>query len=316
MDKGEHRRLLVFGSGFIARFLVQEAQEQGFVVKVLYRQHPVDDMPKLDQQKLDPATIDHDVLRFSPNYVVAVQGSSFVPDNDHLIGSLETNLVSTIVFMEVVNRLMASGSLSVEKILMIGSAGEYGKMYSEPISESFPLHPTSIYGLTKIFLYNTALFYHEKGLPVCYVRQFNCTGPYQRPVFVVPSICRQIALIEKGKLNSLSIGDVTQERDFIDVRDAVRAHLTVLKSGRGGEIYNVGTGRSVPVKQVLDLALDQAREGIDISLETDPNLFVEKNALSKRLCADISKLKKLGFAPRIPLESTVRDTLDYWRARV
>lgn len=310
------KKLLIFGSGFISRFIASAALDDGIEPIVLYNKHPLEDLNNVRQVCISSCEITSFLAETKPSYIISLQGSSFVPDNNQLVESLNSNLMLTILFMEQVMASVQEGKISPEKIVLVGSAAEYGRYYSEPISETNSLHPTSIYGLTKIFLFNTAMYYCEKGLPVVYTRQFNCTGPYQRADFVIPSICKQIALIEKGKKDSITIGDTSQERDFIDVRDAAQAYLILLKQGVAGKVYNIGSGRAVSISEVLEKAITFARANTKIPIVTNDQLFFNKNAISNIICADIISLSALGFKPKFKLEETIHDTIEFWRLNV
>lgn len=315
MSNKPSKKILIFGSGFISRFIALEALSQGIEPIVLFNNHPLEDANDVEQLCISSCDIDSLLIKTQPSYIVCLQGSSFVPDNKNLMESLNSNLITILSFMERVMVLVKDGLYVPEKIVLVGSAAEYGKSFLEPIDESFPLRPVSIYGLTKIYLYNTAMYYYEKGLPVIYTRQFNCTGPYQRQNFVIPSVCRQIAMIEKGEKCSLEIGDTYQERDFIDVRDAARAYLAILDRGVTGEIYNIGTGHTHSIAEVLELAITKAKHKHAIHIETNRDLFFDKGAISNRICSNITKLRSLGFAPQTSLKQTIADTLDFWRER-
>ena len=145
---------------------------------------------------------------------------------------------------------------NIEKILVIGSASEYGKFYDTAITENFPLHPTSLYGLDKICLYNASMYYYERGLPIVHVRQFNTTGPLQRETFVLPSFCKQAAEIEKGiREPKMFVGDLNQERDFIDIRDTCRAYSLLFEEGLAGQVYNVSSGNCISINELLYIVL-------------------------------------------------------------
>ena len=316
MPKKLPKKLIIFGSGFISRFIAAAALNEGIEPVVLYNRHPLEDMDSVQQVCFSAGDVASLLTDTGPAYIIALQGSSFVPDNKHLIESLNANLMLTLLFMEQVMFLVQKGKISPQKIVLVGSAGEYGRSYLEPISENFPLHATSIYGLTKIFLFNTAMYYWQKGLPIVYSRQFNCTGPYQRADFVVPSICRQIALIEKLGKDCISIGDTTQVRDFIDVRDAARAYLVLFQRGVAGEVYNVGSGHAYAISEVLQKAVALSLCPTKIVTETNQQLFFNENALSNMICADVKKLRALGFKPQFSLDDTLRDVIEFWRNRV
>ena len=313
MAKTRPKKLLIFGSGFISRFIAGAALHDGIEPIVLYNRHPLEDMDEVTQVCFSSGDVAACLVEAEPSYIIALQGSSFVPDNTRLVESLNANLMITLLFMEQVMSLVQEGKISPEKIVLVGSAAEYGRSYLEPISETFPLHATSIYGLTKIFLFNTAMYYGQKGLPIVYSRQFNCTGPYQRADFVIPSICKQIALIEKGQKDCISIGDVTQIRDFIDVRDAARAYLILLRQGIAGEVYNIGSGQAFSISEILHKAVSLARSHTKLFTKTNNELFFNENTLSNMICADVTKLSALGFKPQFGIDDTIHDVIEFWR---
>jgi GDP-4-dehydro-6-deoxy-D-mannose reductase len=202
--------------------------------------------------------------------------------------------------------------------LIIGSASEYGKFYDKPIKEDFILHPTSLYGLSKIFLYNAATYFLERGLPIVYVRQFNTIGVGQRDDFVFSSFSRSIVEIEK-KLTPpvLHVGDLTQERDFLDVRDTCLAYDILMEKGVVGETYNVASGLYISIEVLLYAMVENSMLNLEtLEIIQNKNLFSKEASLSKRLHADIEKLKKLNFQPKFSLKDSIIDSLEYWRAHV
>ena len=83
----------------------------------------------------------------------------------------------------------------------------------------------------------------EDGLDIIVTRSFNHTGPRQEPAFVTASIARQVALIERGAMApALRLGNLDARRDLTDVRDVVRAYMSLMESGTPGEVYNVASG--------------------------------------------------------------------------
>ncbi|HOI90168.1 MAG TPA: GDP-mannose 4,6-dehydratase [Candidatus Rifleibacterium sp.] len=308
-------KLLIFGSGFISKGIIREARYNNYLIKLLYNSHKVEGCPDLDQRSIAEVDVLSLMRDFRPDFIVCLQGNSFVPDNKNLRSSIDTNVIIPLSALEIILEYVKEGN-SIKKIVMAGSAAEYGRSYHEPISEEFPLHPASIYGLTKIFLYNMSIYYKEKGLPIVYARQFNCTGPEQRDSFLLPSLCRQIARIEALKAEPcISIGDLTQERDFIDIRDASRAYLILLENGCPGEVYNIGSGVARSVQQVLDEVLKASflsEKGVEMRI--NKSLLFKEQSFSNRIQADIRKLCQLGFLPKMSFKQTVSDTLSYWRS--
>lgn len=315
----EEKRLLIFGAGFIAdnyiRYL-HEFDNRNLTIKILFNKHKLQfQKPYIEHFPMVSDQVSPFLEKFKPTHILCLHGSSFVPSGVNVRTSMDVNTIKTMEFFEKISR--ADCKKYLNKILVIGSASEYGKFYNKPIKEDFPLHPTSLYGLSKICLYNSSMYYSEQGLPIVHVRQFNTSGPKQRACFVLPSFCIQVAEIEKGNIEpEITVGDLTQERDFIDIRDTCRAYSLLFEKGCNGETYNVSSGKCVTIKELLDLVINNSYINNDVKVVTNKKLFFNKNRLSKKLHADISKIISLGFEIKYPLRQTVKDTLDYWRRHV
>ena len=202
------------------------------------------------------------------------------------------------------------------RVLVVGSADEYGEpRTSRPLNEDTPLRPITPYGVSKVAQDLLALQYHlSHGLPVVRVRPFNHIGPGQSPNFAVASFARQIAAIEAGRRPArLEVGNLRPKRDFTDVRDVVRAYRLALAEGRPGEVYNVGSGRPVALREVVERLLRMSRTAITVQVDARRVRAVEARA---SVCDARRLRRRTGWRPLIPLDQTLADTLDYWRARV
>ena len=311
-------RFLIFGTGFVAENYIHHlynSDSDDLRIKVIFNRHKLQFQHKgVEYVHMNDVNISF-VEEYKPNYVLCVQGNSFVPAGINVRDSMTANSLKTMEFLEKLSQADCQDSL--EKILVIGSASEYGKFYQKPINEDFPLHATSLYGLSKICLYNSSMYYFDKGLPVVHVRQFNTVGPQQRDCFVLPSFCKQVVKIEKGMVDPVvRVGDLTQERDFIDVRDTCRCYSLLFENGRCGETYNVSSGQCISIKELLVHVVSHSRIDGDVEVVTNEKLLFKDNRLSKKLHADISKISRLGFSTKYSLEQTVISTLDYWRKNV
>src|SRR5205085_6486094 len=149
-----------------------------------------------------------------------------------------------------------------------------------------------------------------ENLNVVIARPFNHIGPGQDERFAIASFCAQIARISRGLIPPvLRTGNLDVTRDFTDVRDVLRAYLLLLERGRSGEAYNVASGRETSLRDVLDRLL--AIADVAASIEVEPNR--RRAAEQRRVVADVSKIKRnTDWAARIPLQDTLRTTLDYW----
>ncbi|ASJ11348.1 nucleoside-diphosphate sugar epimerase [Thermococcus sp. P6] len=218
------------------------------------------------------------------------------------------------LFTEEVNVL---GTLNVLRALLEGhgklvfasSAAVYGNNPNLPLRETEKPDPLSPYGVTKAAAEMYLRVFHELyGLPVVALRYFNVFGPRQgtNQYAGVISIFINRAL----KNEPLVIfGDGKQTRDFIYVKDVVRANVLAAESGRSnGRVFNVATGRDTSV-------LELATKVIEITGARSPILFDKPRPGDVRhSLADIREIRKLGFEPEFSLEEGLKETVK-WYAR-
>ncbi len=203
------------------------------------------------------------------------------------------------------------------RVLVVGSNEEYGSVRPEdlPQSEDTPFRPLNPYGVSKIAQDMLALqFFQSEKMDVVRVRPFNHIGPRQRPGFVVSAFAYQIARIEAGiQPPEIRVGNLTTRRDFTDVRDMVRGYWLAMTKGISGEVYNIGSGKSHPIREVLDILIDACK--VKVNVVTDPDRF-RPAEVQETLC-DATKFRRLtGWKPKIPFRQSVLDTLDYWRRQI
>ena len=200
------------------------------------------------------------------------------------------------------------------RVLLIGSGEEYGRVLPGelPLTEESPLRPGNLYAATKAMQNMIGRIYAEAyQMDLLMVRAFNHIGPGQSPQFVVSDFCKQVSEIEQGLREPvLRVGNLEARRDFTDVRDVVRAYALLMQKGAPGETYNVGSGRAVSIRSLLDQII--ALSGATIRVEADPAKFrpvdvpvIEAGTEKLRSCT--------GWQPQIPLAQTLRETLDGWR---
>jgi GDP-4-dehydro-6-deoxy-D-mannose reductase len=157
-------------------------------------------------------------------------------------------------------------------------------------------------------------YWKSYGLPIVRSRAFNHEGPRRGDVFVTSNFARQVAEIEAGLCDPvIYVGDLKPRRDYSDVRDIVRGYWLLLEQGEPGEVYNLCSGKSWAIQQVLDLLLEQSRVK-GISVQTDPTRLRPSDVMV--LEGDPSKIEKAtGWKVEIPFERTLKDLLGYWRQR-
>ena len=211
------------------------------------------------------------------------------------------------------NVLSACTSAGVDRVLVVGSADEYGAVRPEdlPLSEDAPLRPMTPYGASKVAAEYLALqaFLGEQ-LPVIRVRAFNHTGRDQPDRFMIPGLARRIAAAEREGRKEIPVGSLEPVRDFTNVEDVVVAYRLLVERGEPGEVYNVCSGVGRSVAEVAEHLLVLARHAIE--LVPDPSLL--RPVEVPRLVGDNTRLcQATGWAPSISFEDTLAQILDRWR---
>lgn len=226
---------------------------------------------------------------------------------------LEVNALGTLRLLEAVRRL----ELHTTRVVVASSGEVYGGASDErsPLTEGAPLRPLSPYATSKAAQDLVAAQYAvAHSMAVIRLRLFNHTGPGQPPEYVASSFARQIARIERGQQEPvIEVGNLDARRDFVDVRDIVRAYWLAARFGAPGAAYNVCSGRAVSIRDLLDHLLDLSTHPVDVRRDPDrmrpadiPLLIGDPGLL----------LEETGWKSEIPIEETLRDLLDWWRERV
>ncbi len=261
----------------------------------------------------DMASLKKCLVEVQPERIFHLAAQSFVPTSWKC--PAETFAINAIGQVNLFEAVLSLGMSP--KIQIAGSSEEYGYVNSDevPMKETNPLRPLSPYAVSKVAQDLLGWQYYKSyGLKVVRTRGFNHTGPRRGEVFICSNFAKQIVEIEKKKREPvIHVGNLEAKRDFTDVRDMVRAYWMSLEKGEPGDVYNLGTGKTYSIKEVLDMLLDIS--GIDVSIEIDPNRLRPSDV--PVLLADSTKFKTLtGWEPRIPFRQSLQDLLDYWRERI
>jgi GDP-4-dehydro-6-deoxy-D-mannose reductase len=200
------------------------------------------------------------------------------------------------------------------RFLLASSPEVYGRVPPDapPLEEHLPLRPATVYGLSKAAAEAAAQHAAARGLDVVILRPFNHVGPGQVEDFVTAAFARQLARIEAGRQEPvLRVGNLTAVRDLADVRDVVAAYVRAAQAARGGEAYNVTSGRAISVQQLLDELRALAR--VPVRVEQDP---ARLRAIEVPVIHGSGEKLARDAGVRVPLDlrRTLGDVLDYWRA--
>lgn len=313
------KSLIIGGAGFVGAYLVRHLKndlgQDVVVTKMPREQVNVDGVDMSEIQVCDLDILDKEAVvvlfcTVHPDciYHLAAQSSVSVSwKNPEL--TIDVNVKGGVNILEALRELDYK-----PRVLFIGSGEEYGHILPDetPIKEDNVSRPGNIYAATKACQNMLARIYADAyNLDVMMVRAFNHIGPNQLPLFVVADFCKQVAEIEAGNREPIiKVGNLSARRDFTDVRDVVRAYALLMESGRAGETYNIGSGHAIAIEDLLRCILDNS--SVDIRVEVDPEKLRPVDV--PIIEADTTKIyKETGWQPEIPLEQTIRETLDFWR---
>lgn len=256
----------------------------------------------------DFAMLQATVAQHKPEGVIHLAAQASVPRSwADPRETYESNVVGASNLLECVKDRVSM------RILLIGSAQVYAAGVSHPLSETDPVEPSSPYAVSKMAQELLGgLYAREFALPVMMTRSFNHTGPGQSAEYAAGSFCSQITMIERGDQEPrMDVGRLDSVRDFLDVRDVADAYRLLLESGQEGETYNVASGAGVRIGDLLKLLVEIAElpHPVEIAEDSSPRAGDPDS-----LVGDPSKLQqRVRWEPRIPLETSLADTLDWYR---
>lgn len=306
--------LIIGAAGFVGGYLSKHLKEAlGWRVTATKMKHEELNIPDVSIVSLDilnKQEIISLLFDVKPDCIfhLAAQSSVSVAWKNPAL-TVDVNIKGSLNVLDAVRELFYK-----PRILLIGSGEEYGHVRPEdiPIREETLLRPGNLYAATKACQNMIGKIYTDAyDMNIMMVRAFNHIGPNQAPLFVVSDFCKQVVEIERGLQEPvIHVGNLSVFRDFTDVRDVVRAYSAIILQGKRGETYNVGSGKAMEIREMLETILSFSTASITI--ETDPAKLRPVDV--PIIEADTSKLYNLtGWKPLIPFHQTVQETLDYWR---
>jgi GDP-4-dehydro-6-deoxy-D-mannose reductase len=249
------------------------------------------------------------VYDFQPDYILNLASYSSVAGSwEKPASSFQNNVNIFLNLLEVIKMVGLNC-----RILAVGSSEEYGEVNVEdlPLKENQSLNPSSPFGIARLSQELIAkLYVNVYGLDIIMTRSFNHIGAGQKDSFAVSSFAKQLVGIKRNSRNEFVLaGDVSIVRDFIDVRDVVRAYHLLLMKGRKGEIYNICSGYGISLQNVIQI-MSEILE-VDILIKEDKKLNRPKD--NPVIIGSNEKIKKeINWKTEIPLEESLRDLIKYY----
>ena len=277
-------KILITGAGgFTASYLIPLLKEEAFLFLTDIKLKNEEDYYQCDLT--DFVSVYNLLKEIKPDKIYHLAGTF---SNDYET-DYKGNVLSTRNILESCLKLNINC-----RTLLIGSAGEYGfiSKHDNPVKEKQSSNPVSIYGLTKV--YQTGLmkyYYITYNLDIVMARTFNLYGKGISNKLFPGRVYEQIDEYKKGKTPKIFIGNLQNRRDYLDVREAVEYYRLIMNYGVSGEIYNVGSGRSIKIYDLLSQVLKENNLTVDI---VEEQIVYNPNKLDiKDIYADTGKLMAL-----------------------
>lgn len=305
--------LVIGAGGFVGKYLVAALQAGGWsvsVTKLPFERLQIEGCEAYDVDVSNREQIADVLKKARPNVIFHLAAlSSVMLSWKNIRKTFEINTIGAINLLDAVREHKRDA-----RVLLIGSSEEYGfspetKM---PVSEDAPVNPDNPYAISKHAQSCLGKMYAGAfGMDVVTLRAFNHIGPGQPSGFVVPDFCRQIAAIERsGKDGVILTGNLEAKRDFTDVRDITKGYVACAEKARSGEIYNIGSGRALSIRWVLDYLCSLS--GANVTVKADPEKF--RPIEIPLIVADVAKVTaETGWKPQHRIEESLENVLNYWR---
>ncbi len=316
------KKILITGfSGFVSRHLLAYMQENDNDVEVcgIDINPPSFDLSEFHRIKaeyhmvnlLEIDAVKNLLTAFRPDYIVHLASFSSVAYSwKHPIECFQNN---TNIFLNIIAVVQ---ELNIKcRVLSVGSSEEYGNVSEAdlPLREDSNLLPCSPYAVARVAQEMLSHVYADSyGVDIVMTRSFNHIGPWQDTRFVIPGfISRILAIKNAGKSHgTIETGDLSIIRDFVDVRDVVRAYYDLLLHGKSGELYNVCSGTGIRLADIVGKIADMLEIRIDTVVNPDFMRLNDNHIIvgsHEKISADI------GWKPVIPLDVTLKDMIAYYK---
>lgn len=304
-------KVLVTGAGgFIGSHVVEKLLSDGYEVKAFVHYNSQDRWGWLEDLEGEFEVFKGDIRDFD-SVSKALNGVKAIFHLAALIGIpysyetpvayIKTNIEGTYNILEA-----AKQHSELERIVHISTSEVYGTAKYIPINESHPYNPQSPYAATKVAADMLALSYYRSfDSPVTVVRPFNTFGPRQSLRAVIPTIITQFL---SGRYE-IKIGNLDTKRDFLFVKDTARGIIKVgLHPGTIGGVFNVGTGQSYSISEVINLV--EKITGKSIKVLQDESRFRPEKSEVEILQCNFEKAKSLtGWSPQYSFEEGLEETV-------
>lgn len=303
------RVLVTGGAGFIGSNLAEELTGENEVVILddlsTGRMENIKELIKNDNVEFIRGSITNlNLLQrvlADIDYVFHLAAKPSVPESiKDPISNNNVNINGTL------NILTAARDNNIEKLVYASSCAVYGDIEIVPIAETAALEPKSPYAVSKLTgEYYCSVFNQIYNLPTVSLRYFNVYGPRQNPNSEYAAVVSKFINNVLNGRPPVIYGDGLQTRDFVYVKDVVRANILAAEENETG-VFNIGTGANTTI-------IELARTIVTLlGKDLEPLHEMPRAGDIKHSSADISKANSFGYEPTYSLEEGLRETISHF----
>ncbi|MGA6840568.1 NAD-dependent epimerase/dehydratase family protein [Priestia megaterium] len=290
-------KLLITGaSGFTGKHACHHFSNAGFEVIAVARNTTFNNYFQTEYCDLtNKEDVKKLVRKVKPQHLLHLAGQNHVGQSwADPISSIETNVMSTLHLIEALRHENPHC-----KVIVVGSALQFN-----PNQISTLMHPYSLSKTLQVVIAQSWEVLYN--MPIVIAKPTNLIGPgFSNGVCSI--FAKRIVNMEMNKVEKIiQVNNLDAERDFLDVRDAVKAYELILIKGSSGEIYDISSGKSYSLREIINSL--KSLTAIDFKINSQANDLKEEKVKNNPI-----KVLNLGWKPTIPLEISLEDTLNFYR---
>lgn len=305
-------KVLITGiEGFVGQYLAQHLSSLNYQVAGIYYIQPQNQSGDIYQCDIRNYAHLRQIIKInSPQVIFHLAAQSSVAQGEkNLKDTFACNTQGTLNLLEAVRETGINA-----RIIYISSCEVYGLTSNSEsvLTEQSPTNPISFYALSKLCAEKICLYHVQYyNLDIVILRPFSHTGPGQSENFIFPKIAKKIAEIEAGLTESnITVGNIDVQRDYTDISDMVKAYQLASEKCKGGEIYNVTSGKYYSIRKGIEFLLNQSSKKIELKIDES---LVRNNDIPLLHGSAEKFTRETGWQPEIDFYTTLTNLLNHYR---
>ena len=307
--------LITGGLGFIGSHLTESLIKSDHNIKILTRTLSKKSNIKILNKKIKIETIDitnfrklgRCIEKFKPNVIIHLAGNtSHSKSFEEPLDDIDSNAKTTLFMLEKIREMKLQCRFILGSTFIV-----IGRPQKLPIDEKTPCWPTTVYGANRLASEHYCKIYHEVyGLDTVTFRITNSFGPREQVISTKNAV--NFLIYEAFKGNIITIFKKGKFfRDLIYISDVISGIKTIMKKGKSGELYWISSGKKIWFYELAKLL--EKLTNAKVKFVKTPN-YTKKVDVGN-FVVNNSKLRSLGWKPKMNLDQGIKKTLEYFKSQ-